>query len=403
MITEPLQVKPPPLLYAKTHGSTPFRLNLHVGDVGHTLIFGPTGAGKSVLLGAFASSFRRYPGAFICAFDKGFSMWALVNACGGLHYDIGGDDAEITLAPLDDIDTPSGRVWAEGYIAMLYEIINGRSPNPHQLKEIHKAILLLAADKPSGQRSISDFLSILQPMDSQDDLKTTLESFASNGRYGLFLDGRADTLADSSFQVFELDELMSMEKQIAIPVLLYLFRRFERSLKGQPALLILDEAWVMLAHPVFREKIRQWLKELRKKNCAVVMATQSLSDAVESKLFPVLVDSCATYILLPNEGAEKRGTAAHPGPYDLYKQMGLNDTEIRTIRNAVKKRDYFYVSPEGKRLFGLGLGPVALSFVAVSDKKTIARLKELKNQHGTQWPYAWLREKGVSYEALRAG
>src|SRR5207244_6554886 len=44
----------PPLMMTETRGSTPFRLDLHVGDVGHTLILGPTGAGKSVLLALLA-------------------------------------------------------------------------------------------------------------------------------------------------------------------------------------------------------------------------------------------------------------------------------------------------------------------------------------------------------------
>ena len=68
---------------------------------------------------------------------------------------------------------------------------------------------------------------------------------------------------------------MAMGERNLIPALLYLFRRFERSLKGQPAYLLLDEAWVMLGHPVFRAKIREWLKVLRKANCAVVLATQA--------------------------------------------------------------------------------------------------------------------------------
>lgn len=40
----------PPLLYAATTGSTPFRFNLHVDDLGHTLMIGPPGAGKSTFL-----------------------------------------------------------------------------------------------------------------------------------------------------------------------------------------------------------------------------------------------------------------------------------------------------------------------------------------------------------------
>jgi type IV secretion system protein VirB4 len=214
------------------------------------------------------------------------------------------------------------------------------------------------------------------------------------------LDAREDHLKDGNFTVFEVEELMAMKERIAVPVLLYLFRRFEKSLQGQPALLLLDEAWVMLGHPVFREKIRQWLKELRKKNCAVIMATQSLSDAIQSQIYDVLLESCPTKILLPNEEADKTGTNEHPGPYELYKMMGLNDTEIQIIRTASKKRQYYLVSPEGRRLFDLGLGPIALSFVGISDKTTLAYLYQMEKLHGSQWPFVWLKEKGIAYEKL---
>src|SRR3546814_1705608 len=59
-----------PLLVAKTAGSTPFRLSTHVGDVGHMMVVGPTGAGKSVLLGLIALQFRRYPPAQVYIFDR---------------------------------------------------------------------------------------------------------------------------------------------------------------------------------------------------------------------------------------------------------------------------------------------------------------------------------------------
>ncbi len=71
----------PPLLFGKTEGSTPFRLSLHVGDVGHTLVVGPTGAGKSVLLALMALQFRRYPNAQVFAFDFGGS----IRAAGARH------------------------------------------------------------------------------------------------------------------------------------------------------------------------------------------------------------------------------------------------------------------------------------------------------------------------------
>src|SRR6202043_3783602 len=102
----------PPLLFAKTEGATPFRLSLHVGDVGHTLVVGPTGAGKSVLLALMALQFRRYAGSRVFAFDFGGSIRAAAFAMGGDWHDLGGslwrDAAELlALQPLASIDNPA--------------------------------------------------------------------------------------------------------------------------------------------------------------------------------------------------------------------------------------------------------------------------------------------------------
>ncbi|MCZ8382799.1 conjugal transfer protein TrbE, partial [Mycobacterium sp. CPCC 205372] len=188
---------------------------------------------------------------------------------------------------------------------------------------------------------------------------------------------------------------MKLGDKNAIPVLLYLFRRFEKSLQGQPAILSLDEAWVMLGHPVFREKLREWLKELRKKNCLVILATQSLSDAIHSGLLDVLLEQCPTKIFLPNKEADLEGTKENPGPADLYKAFGLNHREIQVLKSAQYKRHYYYKSPLGRRLFELGLGPLALSFVAVSDKEAIAEIKSLQRAHGAEWPLVWMTNRGV--------
>src|SRR3546814_9267962 len=108
----------PPLLMAKTAGSTPFRLSTHVGDVGHMLVVGPTGAGKSVLLAALALQFRRYGQAQVYIFDKGFSARAAVLACGGAHHTLGsGDNNSPAFQPLAGIDRPLERSWASEWVA----------------------------------------------------------------------------------------------------------------------------------------------------------------------------------------------------------------------------------------------------------------------------------------------
>jgi type IV secretion/conjugal transfer VirB4 family ATPase len=383
----------PALLHAATHGATPFRLNLHVGDVGHTLILGPTGAGKSVLLATIALQALRYPGMTVCAFDKGRSMWTTVRACGGRHYDIGADGS-LTFAPLAVLDTDADAAWAEDWIAGCCEARTGQRPSPQQADAIHRAIRLLRQD--GAERTLTHFVAQVQ----DEQVRAALRFYTLEGTAGRLLDAETDGLADTHFAVFEIEELMGMGHDILVPVLLYLFRRFERSLKGQPALLLLDEAWLMLGHPVFRAKIREWLKVLRKANCAVVLATQSLSDAARSGILDVLIESCPTKIFLPNEEAGIAGTPEHPGPRDLYAAMGLNDTQIDIIRRATKKREYYLVSPEGRRLFDLGLGPIALSFVGVSGKEQIAHLDQLARREGAGWPLAWLAEQGIEHEHL---
>ena len=175
-------------------------------------------------------------------------------------------------------------------------------------------------------------------------------------------------------------------------IVLYLFRRIERSLKGQPAVIILDEAWLMLGHPVFRAKIREWLKVMAKANCLVLMATQSLSDAENSGILDVIVESTATKIFLPNIYARDKDTAA------LYRRMGLNTRQIDIIATAVPKRQYYYVSANGRRLYDLALGPLALSFVGATDKESLAAIKQLEVKHGDQWVNEWLAGRGLNLE-----
>lgn len=394
----------PPLMHTVTTGATPFRINLHVGDVGHTLIFGPTGAGKSTLLALIHAQFMRYRSrpdrhgkttpANIVAFDKARSLYTLCRATGGTHYDIGNDESDTpALCPLADIDTPAEMLWAEEWIATCYQLQTGQQPTPHQKAEIHNA-MKLHSEAPRGTRSLTNYVATVQ----DEDLRSALTHYTISGSMGHLLDGEDDTLQQNSYTVYELDELMKLGDANAIPVLLYLFRRFERSLKGQPSMLSLDEAWVMLGHPVFREKLREWLKELRKKNCLVIMATQSLSDAVGSGLLDVLLEQCPTKILLPNKAADQRGTKDAPGPADLYTMFGLNNREINILKNGIYKRQYYYTSPLGRRIFELGLGPLALAFVAVSDIEDLTEVRNLIADHGQDWPLAWLNYKGVNYE-----
>jgi type IV secretion system protein VirB4 len=339
-----------------------------------------------------AAQFLRYDGARVTVFDKGRSMLALALAVDGAHYELSTDEGTKGLAPLAVIDGEAEASWAEEWVSACFELQTGTPPSPPQTAQIRRAIGMMRQSREG--RTLTDFCATVQEASVRDAMRY----YALGGPLGNLLDARDDSIRSRHLTVFELDEVLGLGPRGALPVLLVLFRRFERALTGAPALLILDEAWVMLGHKVFAEKIREWLKTLRKANCAVVLATQSLSDAARSDQLDVLLESCPTKILLPNEEAVRGGTDQVMGPRDLYALFGLNDAEIDIIANAAKKREYYIVSPEGRRLIDLGLGPVALAFAGVSAKEDVARVKALAATHGAAWPRHWLLEKGIRHE-----
>ena len=387
----------PPLFFGHTVGTTPFRGNLHFGDIAHTLIFGPTGAGKSTLLGIIAAQFRRYPDSFIAAFDKGNSLFPLARAVGGAHYTLGVEEGSPGFAPLAILDTAADLMWAEDWIETCYVLSCDTPMTPTQKSMVHKAMLLLQAGDPT-RRGITEFCSNVQDSSIRDALKF----YTVDGNVGALLDRHQDELQDNNFVVFEMDALLEMKQKVVGPVLLYLFRRLQKRLRGQPSLFILDEAWTFLSHPMFAAKIKEWLKTLRKLNCGVILATQSLNDAISSGLFDVLLESCPTRIFLPNMDANKRGAGQVVGPRDMYTMFGLNDTQIDILESAVYKKQYYFASPEGQRLFELGAGPLALSFVGASSPQEIARVRELETRFGPEWPTQWLMERGVDHALLAA-
>ena len=373
---------PPLAVFTTEGGTTPFRFNIHVGDLGHTLIFGPTGSGKSTLLAELVWNFRRYLHSRIFVFDKGNSMLPLCLGVKGDHYDVGRGES-LAFAPLQRIgEDTSEMTWCEEWIATLIQL-QGEVVTVAMRQAIHQAALLLA-EQPENMRSLTNFTHIVSDM----TIRSALAHYTTGGAMGRLLDAESDNLGLSRFMVFEIEELMNLGQKNLIPVLLYLFHRIEKALDGKPTLLVLDEAWIMLGNEVFKEKIREWLKVLRKANCSVVLATQSLSDAKKSNIMDVLVESCLTKIFLANPFAEQEDQ------YELYKDCGLNERQISIIARSTQKRDYYMTNPYGRRQFQLALSRAELAFVGASDKESLARIHELREAFGPDdWQMEWMKER----------
>ena len=379
----------PPLFFARTEGSTPFRFSLHVGDVGHTLIVGPTGAGKSVLLALMAMQFRRYPQAQVFAFDFGGSIRAAALATGGDWQDLGGalddqTDEAVALQPLARIDEPGERAWAAEWIAAI--LAQEKVAIDPQAKEHLWSALTSLASAPVGERTLTGLAVLLQ----SQALKQALAPYCLGGPYGRLLDAEAEHLGEADMQAFETEGMTG--SGAAPAVLSYLFHRIEGRLSGQPTLIIIDEGWLVLDSPAFAAQLREWLKTLRKKNASVVFATQSLADIESSSIAPAIIESCPTRIFLPNE------RAMEPQILAVYRRFGLNDRQIEILSRATPKRDYYCQSRRGNRLFDLGLGDVALAFAAASSKSDQTLIAELIATHGREgFAAAWLAARDVAW------
>jgi type IV secretion system protein VirB4 len=376
----------PPLFYAETSGSTPFRLSTHVGDVGHMLIVGPTGAGKSVLLSLIAMQFRRYAGSQVYIFDKGNSARAAVLAMGGEHHALG-SDGSLAFQPLRNIDDPATRSWAAEWIGAL--LAHEKLTVTPEVKEAVWSALTNLASAPAAERTLTGLTVLLQ----SNPIKAALQPYTLDGPFGRLLDAADDRLALSDVQCFETEELMH-QAGVVLPVLTYLFHRLEERFDGRPTLLILDEAWVFLDNPLFAARIREWLKVLRKKNVSVIFATQSLADIADSSIAPAIIESCPQRIFLPND------RAVEPQARAAYERFGLNERQIELIARATPKRHYYLQSRRGNRLFELGLGPIALALCGASDTEAQTLIDSLLAEHGRQdFTARFLKARGLDWAA----
>lgn len=378
-------LKAPPLMYVHTHGRTPFRLVNHVGDVGHQMIIGPTGAGKSVLLTLMALQFRRYKNAQVFIFDKGGSFLATTAGVGGGYYELGTNVGTLAFQPLAGIDQESERIWVSEWIHGL--LINEKITVTPDIKQMVWEALTSLSHMPKHQRTITGLCALVQ----NNVLRQALLTYTLNGPFGHLLDAEHEQECDEVWQCYETEELMNTPSIIA-PVLSYLFHRLEKRFTGVPTMLLLDEAWIYLDHPVFSAKIRDWLKTLRKFNVSVVFATQSIEDALNTNIASILLESCPSRILLPND------RILEPNIRASYEKLGLNERQLQILSTATPKQQYYYQSRLGNRLFDVELGSLAMVFCAASRAEDKLLVKEVLQQHGREkFLIEYLKAKGLKW------
>ncbi|GAO23957.1 conjugal transfer ATPase TrbE [Alicycliphilus sp. B1] len=264
----------------------------------------------------------------------------------------------------------------------------GVAVGPDEKAAVWSALGSLAG-APVEQRTMTGLSVLLQ----SNALRQALAPYVLGGAHGKLLDADVDRLGSAAVQGFEMEELMHSKAAVQA-VLRYLFARFDERFDGAPTLLILDEAWLFLDEPAFAARIRQWLKTLRKKNVSVIFSTQSLADIKDSSIAPAIIESCASRIFLANP------QATEPQIRTIYEGFGLNRRQIEIVATAQPKRDYYYQSRLGNRLFDLDLGPATLAFAGASTPQDQRDMDAVLAASGSSpFAAAWLRHRGLDWAA----
>ena len=365
----------PPLVRVITDDSTPFDLNLYQEDVGHTLVVGATGAGKSVLVGFLALNFLRYANSRVHIFDLGHSHWVPCLAAEGAHFDFGSDQIN-PLQPLRHIEHDADRMWAISWLDSLYHLAE-EVPSAADRRELSRAVDLLR-HTPADHRTMTA-LHVMLPLKLQE----VVGRYTVSGPYGGLLDGDDELQSSARMQVYEMGRILELGDAAVVPLITALLRRIERSLDGSPTLFVIEEAWAALLRSTFATRLQGWLLTLRKHNASVVIVAHSPAQISALPNAALITESCPTKIVLPNP------EASSPEVADIYRALNLNGREISVIAQARRKREYFYKGTMGSRLFELALERVACSLLmplpGMSVQEYRRHIRALIAEHGKEF------------------
>ena len=380
-----------PLARVLTRQGERYDLNLHLRDVGHTVVFGPTGAGKSVLVNLLLHGVRTYRDARVLGLDVDFSQMAHTWAAEGEHVELAKVDGEGSgprLAPLARLDGTPESVTA--VLDFVLELLHqqGLDVGPIELGLVMRALQELTRLGPEHRS-----LSTLAAKVASHEVRAHLAPYLESGAYGELLDGKASQRrADERFRVVELRRVLSMPRAVSAPTLVHLFGELS-SLFGRDRLtcLSIEEGHTALGHSLFARKLEDALLTVRKRNGFVVFVLHSPAEMLDSPLWSALVGSCQRRIFLPDAEA-----GSNDAVREGYRQLGLGTREIDGIARAEAKRHYYVSSSEGSQWVDLVLSDLELAIFGAAGDGTAARLRELRAEHGAGWLEAWLTEQGVA-------
>jgi type IV secretion system protein VirB4 len=363
----------------RTSAGSPFYFNFHVGDVGHTFICGPSGAGKTVVQNFMLAQLEKL-GVQQVFIDKDRGAEIFVRACGGTYLVLR-NGQPTGCAPLKALElTPTNKVFLTQLVKKMVAAPGGFSVQDERLIEDGLEAL---APLPAAQRSFSALRALLGQRDA-GGVGARLEKWCRGGALGWALDNEADALSlEARFVGFDMTHFLD-NPEIRTPLMMYLFQRLQALVDGRRLVVDIDEFWKALGDEAFRGLAQDGLKTYRKQNAFLVFGTQSPADVLKSEISHTIVEMCATKIFLPNPYGTSR---------DYVDGFGLTQEEFRLIREELspESRRFLVKQAHNSVVVELQLDGLEDELAILSGRtETVELLDQLRARHGED-PAGWMK------------
>ena len=333
------------LAILETPHHVPYAFNLHVQDVGHTLVLGATGSGKSFLVNFLMTHAQKYDPLTVIL-DLGHSYRKLATLLRGRYLEIGLRHAEVTINPFALTPTPENLHFLHAFVHVLLEGDDGYRLSELEDREVYDAIENLYVLDPSQRRLFT--VANLLPR----GVAGRLHKWVEGGRYASLFDNLQDTLTMERLQVFDF-EAMRAYPALLEPLLFYVLHRVTARVQD-PAeaatlkLCVMDEAWRFIQHPRLRAYVQEGLKAWRKRNAAMILSTQTIDDFASADLLRTVVESCPTKLLLANPALDPRQYA------DLFQ---LNEMELELLAGLIPRQQMLLKRADVTKVLTLTVDP----------------------------------------------
>jgi len=371
-----------PVTTLETTAAGPYFFNFHNGDLGNFTVIGPSGAGKTVVLNFLLAQALRFRPR-IAYFDKDRGSELFLRAIGGLYHVLRpGEPAG--LNPLQLPDTPANRRFLVEWISTLVSQRGGQAA-PEDLVRIEEAVAANFA-APAEMRRLEVFADLTRggQRPHAGDLHDRLRPWLGAGEHAWLFDNAEDRIAPSArICGFDMTRLLD-DPTLRTPAMMYLFHRVEQSLDGTPAIIVVDEGWKALDDSIFRRRIRDWEKTIRKRNGLVGFVTQSAEDALKSEIAADIVEQAGTQIFMANPKAQAR---------DYVGGFGLTAHELDLIR-ALPASEHCFLVKQGNEsaIVRLNLdGEREILTILSGRERTVRLLDDIRGRAGDA-PSDWMLE-----------